>query len=94
MADIDAAVEVAVGEIAAENGSSGFAARCDVARVEDCDAVIQPTIDAYQRIDVLAFFAGAVQRPLEVVDFDESERGRVVDIDLKGCFFKMTPAAG
>ena len=92
-ADVDSAVEAAFAHIAEDTGCRGFAARCDVRRAEDCDAVIRDTLAAYERIDVLAFFAGVVQRPLELADLDESEWDRVIDVNLKGCFLMMRAAA-
>jgi len=93
MADVDPKVEGAFAALAERTGCDGFAMRCDVRSAPDCDELIARAVAEHDRVDVLAFFAGVVQRPHELADLDEPEWDRVVDVNLKGCFLAMRAAA-
>jgi NAD(P)-dependent dehydrogenase (short-subunit alcohol dehydrogenase family) len=93
MADVDPGVEDAFAELSGRTGCSGFGARCDVRSAQDCDALVARAVAEHGRVDVLAYFAGVVQRPHELADLDEAEWDRVVDVNHKGCFLLMRAAA-
>ncbi|MGW9332680.1 SDR family NAD(P)-dependent oxidoreductase [Bosea sp. NPDC055594] len=84
--NLDAAQETA--EIIRGEGGEAFAIRTDVTRPEDLAALVEATLKAYGRIDVLdnnvgiAEVGGVVDLPLETWE-------RVFTVNLTGCFLAM-----
>lgn len=84
--NLDAAQETA--EIIRGEGGEAFAIRTDVTRPEDLAALVEATLKAYGRIDVLdnnvgiAEVGGVVDLPLETWE-------RVFNVNLTGCFLAM-----
>lgn len=71
-------------------GRSAIQVRCDVTDAAQVDQVVQETLAAFGRIDILVNVAGG-RRPLEATawettpaDFDE-----VIELNMKGCFLTM-----
>ncbi len=65
-----------------------IAATCDVSREEDLQAIVEQATAEFGAIDHLVNNAGTISiAPL--VDIDESEWDRVIDVNLKGVFLGM-----
>ncbi|MEX1020933.1 MAG: SDR family NAD(P)-dependent oxidoreductase [Litorilinea sp.] len=69
---------------AAAGGTARFVAT-DVARAEDCRALIDRTVEEFGRVDSLVNNAG-VNFVKPTLEMDEADWDRVVDVDLKGTF--------
>jgi 3-oxoacyl-[acyl-carrier protein] reductase len=69
--------------------------QADVARVSDCDALVQQVIDTYGRLDILVNGAGTTHF-IDFADLDavtEDVWDDIFDVNLKGAFF-VARAAG
>ena len=85
VADLDkAGGNEVVEQINADGGKAMFI-RTDVTVAEDVQAMVESTIDAYGKLDVLFNNAGIAMR-LPVVELPEEDWDRCVDINLKGVF--------
>lgn len=93
MADVNSEIDGAFAELQRRTGCLGFAARCDVRSEAESEALMGRAVAELGSVDVLAFFAGVVQRSAPLADLDEAEWDRVLDINLKGCFLVMRAAA-
>jgi NAD(P)-dependent dehydrogenase (short-subunit alcohol dehydrogenase family) len=93
LADVNASVATVFDEIQARYKCDGFTMVVDVRSADDCHRLIAETINRFERIDVLAFFAGVVGQAVEVADLDEREWNRVIDVNLNGAFLVMRAAA-
>lgn len=62
--------------------------KCDVRKKEDCDAVVQQTLDKWNHLDTLVATAGIIRhRPIdEMTDQDWQD---VIDINLTGVFHSI-----
>jgi NAD(P)-dependent dehydrogenase (short-subunit alcohol dehydrogenase family) len=89
MADVNPAVH---DEFAAIAPAAGIAVQADVRSADACDDLVARTVAELGGLDVLAFFSGVLQQPADVIDLDESEWDRVLDINLKGAFLMMRAA--
>lgn len=67
-------------------GRKSAAVRADVSKPEDCETMIDSTIEAFGKIDILVNNAGVVHRG-PMLDVEEDVYDHVLDIDLKGLFF-------
>jgi gluconate 5-dehydrogenase len=66
-------------------GSDAIAVKCDVSKKGDVDAMIEESIQRFQRIDILVNNAGVVlMKPF--VEMTEKDWDFVLDINLKGVF--------
>ena len=63
----------------------------DVTRVEDCEASILKTVEAFGRLDVLVNTAG-VWVEGDSAQSTEEEWNRVIDVNLKGTYFMCSKA--
>ena len=75
-----------------ERGQRALLVQADVSQPEDCDRVVQETMDAYGQLDVLVNNAGvgsAVPASRETPD----QFRRVIEVNLMGSYW-MTQAAG
>jgi meso-butanediol dehydrogenase/(S,S)-butanediol dehydrogenase/diacetyl reductase len=68
-----------------KNGGEAIFVETDVSKVADVERMVQATIDAYGRIDVL-FNNAAVTIPATVVDTTDEVWNRTMDIDLKSIY--------
>ena len=84
-ADIDlASAQETVDAIVADGGSA-MAARTDVGKSADCQAMVAATIEAYGRVDILVANAGIMTYG-DVVALSEDAWDRMLDINLKGIY--------
>lgn len=66
-------------------GSDAIAVKCDVSKKSDVDAIIETTIQKFQKIDILVNNAGVVlMKPF--VEMTEKDWDFILDINLKGVF--------
>ncbi|WP_129113671.1 SDR family oxidoreductase [Halegenticoccus tardaugens] len=82
--DADAAEETAV-RIERDGGDS-LAIEADVSRATDVETMVERTIEAFGRIDVLHNNAGIPQRATPVEDVSADEWDRILDVNLKSAF--------
>lgn len=68
-----------------QHGGEALFVESDVSNAEDMRRLVQTTVDAYGRIDILVNNA-AVTIPASVVDATEEVWDKTMDIDLKGVF--------
>jgi NAD(P)-dependent dehydrogenase (short-subunit alcohol dehydrogenase family) len=86
--DIDvAAARETVGVL---KGRGHMALACDVTRRKDCDKAIARVVARHGRVDVLLNNAG-VTAPNRLMDVTDAVYDRVMDINMRGCFY-MTQA--
>ena len=76
--------QATVREIESKGGKAHFQ-KCDVSSASDCKAATNRAIAAFGKIDILCNNAGIIVRK-NVVDLDESEWDRTLDVTLKGIF--------
>lgn len=91
--DID---EPNVSEVVADITSAGGAATAAIADVSDStqvNAMIDATMEAHGRIDVVVNNAGIVSPMLHFFEADEEWWRRIVDVNLTGHFLVSQPAA-
>ncbi len=68
-----------------QHGGEALFVESDVSNAEDMQRLVQTTVDAYGRIDILVNNA-AVTIPASVVDATEEVWDKTMEIDLKGVF--------
>ena len=68
--------------------------RCDISDKADREALIESTIAAYGRLDVLVNNAGVAPKTrLDILETTEESFDHVLDVNLKGSFFMCQTAA-
>jgi len=73
-----------------EQGGRACAVRCNVTRVEDVNAALNQTIDAFGRLDFAFNNAGIEPKKLApTADYDLEEWEQIIDVDLRGVFLCM-----
>lgn len=75
-----------VEEIKAEFGVKAFCCKCNVASVEDVNAMVDEAVKALGTIDILNNIAG-VSKKVDYMDMTEDVYDMVMDINTKGTFF-------
>ncbi len=83
--DVDSAGGEATANAIGERGGRAVFMKCDVRRNTDCRAAVEQTMKGLGRIDVLCNNAGVIVRK-GVVELEEGEWDRVVDVTLKGIY--------
>jgi len=73
-------------------GEQAIGIQADVSKVEDMQRLIDETVKAFGRIDVMVNNAG-VETRTSVLDTSEQQYDRVMDINLKSAFFGTQLAA-
>jgi len=91
--DIDEALVADVVEAINEKGGSAMGAVADVSNSEQVKSMIDATMEAHGRIDVLVNNAGIVSPMLHFFEADEAWWRRIVDVNLTGHFLVSHPAA-
>ena len=69
-----------------KDGGTAIAVRCDVAKLNDLQTVVDKTVKAFGRIDGLINNAG-VNFVKPFLETTEEEWDHIMDVDLKGSFF-------
>ena len=88
VADIDSEAVEAVAEGLDGISPETLAVRADVTQVEDCKRIVERTVAAMGRIDVLVITAGVTGRNAIPGSTDaEAIFDRVMDVNLKGSYF-------
>ena len=67
------------------NGGRGLFLKGDVTRQDDCQRVVNTTLQSFQRIDILFNNAGIIRRST-VTELSESDWDRVMDVNVKSIF--------
>ncbi|NMM46142.1 SDR family oxidoreductase [Rhodospirillaceae bacterium KN72] len=73
-------------------GYSALAVPCDVSDYASVKALVDKTLDAFGRIDVLVNNAGVIDPIARIDESDPDGWSRVVDINLKGVFYAVRAA--
>jgi NAD(P)-dependent dehydrogenase (short-subunit alcohol dehydrogenase family) len=75
----------AVEQVTAAGGEALFIP-FDVRRPDDCRQVVEQTMTAYYRLDILFNNAGMIYVDKTVIDTSEEEWDTIIDVNLKGTF--------
>ena len=67
-------------------GTDSIAMFGDVSNISDIDAIIKETVSKYGRLDILINNAGILP-VTNILDMDDSEWARVIDVNLNGTFY-------
>jgi len=82
-ADIDAATAARTTQALNGAGGAALAVTCDVTKAHDVERMVEETLHAYGRLDVLVNNAGVIRRR-SLVGTTEEDWDREIDTDLKG----------
>ena len=85
LVDVDEAKTAEAAAKLAVAGIPSLAAKADVSKYEDCEAVVKATLEKFGRVDVLVNNAGITRDNL-VMRLAEADWDLVLDINLKGTF--------
>jgi NAD(P)-dependent dehydrogenase (short-subunit alcohol dehydrogenase family) len=90
LAGRDVAAIEPVAQDAKKLGRKAVVAKCDVTSPADVEAMLQKTLDALGRVDILVNVAGG-RGPLETTAWETTPEAfdEVVDLNMKGCFLTM-----
>lgn len=91
--DVDAANVAEVVESINASGGSAMAGVADVSNAEEVGAMVDATMDAHGRVDVLVNNAGLVGPMLHFFEADEAWWRRIIDVNLTGHFLVSHPVA-
>lgn len=86
--DVSPAVDETL-EMLGANGA--FSARTDITKLDQCQALMDRTVQEHGRIDVLSAISGVVQEAASVSELSEAEWHRVLGVNLTG-YFLLTKA--
>lgn len=74
-------------------GGTVLSVPTDISKVEDCERLINLTVEKFGRIDVLVNNAGVLDTGLKAIDkFLDSDLDKVIDINQKGTMYCMRAA--
>ena len=85
IADIDDQGGEAVVKIIHTAGGEGIYVHCDVTKAEDCQRIVQKTINSFGGVDILFNNAGIIRRA-SVIDTTEEQWERVMAVNVKSIF--------
>ena len=91
--DIDEALATTVVDAINTNGGTAMAGVADVSNAAEVNAMIDATMEAHGRIDVVVNNAGIISPMLHFFEADEAWWRRIVDVNLTGHFLVSQPAA-
>ncbi|KQU28469.1 MULTISPECIES: SDR family oxidoreductase [unclassified Rhodococcus (in: high G+C Gram-positive bacteria)] len=89
LADIDSAGNEETARLAADHGGRLVPVTCDVSKADDIRTAIDKTVDAFGRLDVAFNNAGIEQPAAPLVDIEDDQWSRIIDIDLRSAFLCM-----
>ena len=75
-----------------KNGGQAITVQADVSRIEDLQKLVDETVAAFGRLDVMVNNAGMETRS-SILDTTEAQYDRVMAVDLKSAFFSTQLAA-
>jgi 3-oxoacyl-[acyl-carrier protein] reductase len=84
IADLDEAAAKKTVETIERGGRHAIAARCDVTRAVDNQAVVEQAMAAWGRLDVFFANAGVPQWKTDVEQVEEKDFDRIIDVNVKG----------
>jgi len=87
-ADVNQAAAEETAGIIADEGGEAVAVRADVASHDDIQRMVRACVDAFGHIDVLDYNVGLAHVG-GVVELEEADWDRVMDVNLKGCYLTM-----
>jgi NAD(P)-dependent dehydrogenase (short-subunit alcohol dehydrogenase family) len=90
--DLDLSSAEHTAKLIAEQGGSCWPFKADVSKVKDVENVMQKIKRTFEHIDILINCAGIVLGG-SAIEFTEADWDKVIDTNLKGCFF-CSQAAG
>ena len=90
--DVDVAGARTTADAIASGGGTAIAVACDVRSGGDVSRALAEAVDSLGGLEVLVNSAGILGRISPLVDYDEADFTRVVDIDLLGTY-RVTRAA-
>jgi NAD(P)-dependent dehydrogenase (short-subunit alcohol dehydrogenase family) len=88
--DVDAA---ALADASSRFGDDVAVVQCDVTVESDVERLVATAIDRFDRLDI-AFANAGIGACSLIVDMDQSEWRRVIDVSLSGAFLTIKHAAG
>jgi D-sorbitol dehydrogenase (acceptor) len=91
-ADVDAKLAADTAQQVAALGRKSLALQVDVTRRTDIDRLVQRSVEAMERIDILMNNAGVI-RFQEMLEITEEDWDFVCNVNLKGAFFVMQAVA-
>lgn len=74
------------GQIVKSLGKKSLAIKADVSSSKDVASMISQTIEEFGRLDILVANAGIEQKPSAIIELDEEEWDRVMNINARGAF--------
>ena len=84
--DVDIEEAEKVAQIISSKGFSAFALKTDVSDSTEVENMVNKIVERWGRIDILVNNAAVFADSIPVVDLDEKEWDRVMNINLKGVF--------
>jgi NAD(P)-dependent dehydrogenase (short-subunit alcohol dehydrogenase family) len=92
VADIDVASAQAIAKSITGNGGSALAVEADVGDVGSIQRMIDKTVEAFGRLDIILNNAGVTRRA-DIMDISEADWDRIHRVNAKGVFFCLQTAA-
>jgi NAD(P)-dependent dehydrogenase (short-subunit alcohol dehydrogenase family) len=92
VADIDAAAAGEMAKAITEKGGAALAVAADCGDVEQIQSMIDKTVGAYGRLDIILNNAGVTRRA-DIMDITEADWDRIHRVNAKGVFFCLQSAA-
>jgi 3-oxoacyl-[acyl-carrier protein] reductase len=78
--------EAGARSVAAAMSNSAIAVACDVSRREDVNAAVKAAVDAFGSIDILVNNAGMSHKRRPMLEVEEAEFDRLMDVNVKSIF--------
>ena len=75
-----------------ERGGEAFSVECDVTKKEEVEELVKKTKEKYDGLDILVNNAGLIDFK-NFFDLEEEDWNRILNVNLKGCFFCCQAAA-
>ena len=92
VADIDAAAAEATASRIAGAGGTAIAVAADCGDVAQIQSMVDRTVDAFGRLDIILNNAGVTRRA-DIIDLTEADWDRIHRVNAKGVFFCLKTAA-